>query len=146
DRLLLCARRALFLVGVLPTPPTWENFSLTEALRRYEGRIIERALRDAGGIVTRAAHLLGFKHHTSLINRLNARHRDLLAARTPVEHRKRSMVFVNDTATCPLSILHVEDNDLVSNMVKESLETEGWKVESFSDGATALKMITGDEH
>src|SRR5205085_5599788 len=73
-RLSACAARVLFLVGVLPTPQTWENFSLEEALRRYEGRIIERALKDAGGVVTRAAHMLGFRHHTSLINRLNSRH------------------------------------------------------------------------
>lgn len=49
-RLSACANRVLFLTGVLPTPPTWKNFSLKEALRRYEGRIIERALRDAGGL------------------------------------------------------------------------------------------------
>jgi len=146
DRLLSCALRVLFLVGVLPSPPSWENFSLTEALHRYEGHIIERALKDAGGIVTRAARLLGFKHHTSLINRLNARHRDLLAVRTPVEPRKRSLVFVNGMTTQPLSILHVEDNNLVANAVRDSLEMEGWTVESFGDGATALKMIAGDKH
>jgi hypothetical protein len=59
DRLLLCARRVLFLIGVLPSPPSWKNFSLTEVLRRYEGRIIERALRDAGGAVTRQRTCLG---------------------------------------------------------------------------------------
>lgn len=145
-RLSACASRLLFLIGELPTPPSWENFSLTEALHRYEGHIIERALKDAGGIVTRAAHLLGFKHHSSLINRLNARHQDLLAARTPVEPRKRSLVFVNDTETRTPLILHVEDNDLVANAVKDSLQMEGWTVESLREGTTALKMIAGDEH
>jgi CheY-like chemotaxis protein len=146
DRLLSCALRLLFLARVLPSPPTWENFSLTEALRRYEGHIIERALKDASGIVTRAAHLLGFKHHSSLINRLNARHQELLAVRTPVEPRKRSLVFLDDTATRPLSILHVEDNNLVAGALKETLETEGWTVESLRDGAAALKMIASDKH
>jgi CheY-like chemotaxis protein len=145
-RLSACASRVLFVAGVLPSPPTWENFSLTEALRRYEGRIIERALRDAGGIVTRAAHLLGFKHHTSLINRLNSRHQELLSARTPIEPRKQSLIFVNETETRPLSLLHVEDNKMVADAVKETLEMEGWTVESFREGNTALKMIVSDEH
>jgi len=146
DRLLSCARRVLFLFGVLPSPPSWENFSLTEALRRYEGRIIERALKDAGGIVSRAAHLLGFKYHNSLINRLNSKHPELLAVRTPIEPRKRSLVYVNETAIQPLSILHVEDNKLVADAVKATLEMEGWTVESFSEGTAALKMIVSDEH
>lgn len=146
DRLLSCARRVLFLAGVLPSPPTWKNFSLTEALRRYEGHIIERALKDAGGIVTRAAHLLGFKQHSSLINRLNYRHQELLAARTPIEPRKQSLIFVNDTETRPLSILHVEDNKLIADAVKDTLEMEGWRVESFREGTAALQMISGDEH
>lgn len=145
-RLSACASRLLFLIGELPTPPTWKNFSLREALRRYEGRIIERALRDAGGVVTRAAHLLGFKHHTSLINRLNSRHRELLSARTPIEPRKQSLIFVNDMETWPVSILHVEDNNLVANAVKETLEMEGWTVESFREGTIALQMISGDKH
>jgi CheY-like chemotaxis protein len=147
-RLSACAGRALFLSSMLPMPPTWENFSLREALRRYEGHIIERALKDAGGIVTRAAHLLGFKQHTSLINRLNSRHRELLSARTPVEPRKQSLIFVDDSdiETRPLSILHIEDNKLIANAVKDSLEMEGWTVESLKEGTTALQMLASDEH
>ena len=136
----------LFLAGVLPSPPTWENFSLKEAVRRYEGHIIERALKDANGIVTRAAHLLGFKHHTSLINRLNSRHQELLSARTPIEPRKQSLIFVNDAETQTLSILYVEDNELVADAVKESLEMEGWTVESVREGDAVLQMLAGDEH
>lgn len=145
-RLSACASRVLFLSGLLPSPQSWENFSLKEALRRYEARIIERALKDAVGVVTRASHMLGFKHHTSLINRLNSRHRELLAARTPVEPRKRSLIFVNDSEmeTPPLLILHVEDSDLVLNAVKEMLKAEGWIVESFRDGISALEAISGD--
>ena len=147
-RLSACASHVLFIVGVLPIPPTWESFSLKEALCRYEGRIIERALRDAGGIVTRAAQLLGFKHHSSLINRLNSRHRALLSVRTPIEPRKQSLIFVSDSdaETRPLSILHVEDNKLIADAVKDTLEMEGWTVESFREGTAALQMISGDEH
>lgn len=70
----------------------------------------------------------------------------MLAARTPVEPRKRSLISVSDTETRPLSILHVEDNNLVANAVKETLEIEGWTVESFSEGTVALRMISGDAH
>jgi len=145
-RLSACASRVLFLACLLPSPQSWENFSLKEALRRYEARIIERALKDAGGIVTRASHMLGFKHHTSLINKLNLRHRELLAARTPVEPRKRSLIFVNhsDTETSSLSILHIEDNDLVAKAVREMLKAEGWTVESLQDGISALEAISSD--
>lgn len=144
-RLSACANRVLCLIGALPGPSTWENFSLKEAVRRYEGRIIERALRDANGIVTRAAHMLGFRHHTSLINRLNSRHRELLSARTPIEPRKRSIIFVNDDEIemRPLRILHIEDNQLVADAPKETLEMEGWTVETFREGVNALKMIAG---
>jgi CheY-like chemotaxis protein len=136
----------LFLSALLPSPQSWETFSLKEALRRYEARIIERALKAAGGVVTRASHMLGFKHHTSLINRLNSRHRELLAVRTPVEPRKRSLIFVNDSEmeTPPLLILHVEDSDLILNAVKEMLKAEGWIVESFRDGISALDAISSD--
>jgi CheY-like chemotaxis protein len=146
-RLSACASRVLFLLGVL-TPQTWQNFSLKEALRRYEARIIERALKDAGGIVTRAAHMLGFKHHTSLINRLNSRHQELLSARTPVEPRKRSMIFVNDDEmeTRPLRIMHVEDNRMVADAVKETLELEGWTVEAFGEGTRALEVLESEAH
>lgn len=140
-RMNMCARRVLFLVDALPTPATWQNFSLKEALRRYEGRIIERALRDAGKSVTRAARMLGFKHHTSLINRLNSKHRELLSVRTPVEPRKRSLIFVHETETRPLRILHVEDNKLVADAVKETLEMEGWTVETLREENDALKAL-----
>jgi len=92
-RLSNCASRVMSLTGLMPTPPSWQGFSLKEALHRYEARIIERALKDAGGVVTRAAHLLGFKHHTSLINKLNSRHRELLSVRKPVEPRKRNIIL-----------------------------------------------------
>jgi tetratricopeptide (TPR) repeat protein len=91
-RLSNCASRVMSLTGLLPVPPSWQGFSLKEALRRYEARVIERALKDAGGVVTRAAHLLGFRHHTSLINKLNSRHRELLSARKPAEPRRRGVI------------------------------------------------------
>ena len=38
-------------------------------------------------------------------------------------------------------ILHVEANDVVSNMVKETLELEGWSVDTCADGSSALERI-----
>ncbi|HKR01972.1 MAG TPA: response regulator [Pyrinomonadaceae bacterium] len=147
-RLSACASKVLFLLGTLPIPQTWKNFSLKETLRRYEARIIERALRDAGGTVTRAAHLLGFKHHTSLINRLNSRHQELLSVRTPIEPRRRSIIFINDDVVeiRPLRILHLEDNKLVADAVRETLEMEGWTVETLGEGNAALEIIQSEAH
>jgi len=148
DRLLSCARRVLFLIGVLPSPPTWEGFSLTEAVRRYEGRIIERALRDAGGLVTRAAHLLGYTHHYTLINKINKWHRHLLSTRSPIIQRRRSIIFIDEdeNGTLPVSILHVEDNELVAGALKEVLEMEDWTVETCKEGTAAMRLLESDAH
>lgn len=98
SRLSTCASRVLFLVGNISTPPDWTGFSFKKVVRRYEARLIEQALRDAGGLVTRAAHLLGFKHHHSVISMLNKRHRNLLPGRTPVVPRRQSVMSVRDTS------------------------------------------------
>src|ERR1043165_6297190 len=70
-----------------PEETTWQGFSLKQHVRESERTLIERALRDAGGSVTKAAHLLGFKHHQSLIYLLNTRHKELLKQRTTVRRR-----------------------------------------------------------
>lgn len=54
----------MFLGGSVPTPPTWRGFNCYEAVRRFEARLIERALREAGGVVARAAQLLGIERTT----------------------------------------------------------------------------------
>lgn len=91
-RLAACARRVLFLTQASPVPPDWRNFSFRETMRRYEAGIIERALRDSRGSVTRAARLLGFRHHHSLASIINTRHRGLLSERRPVVPRRRSLI------------------------------------------------------
>jgi tetratricopeptide (TPR) repeat protein len=54
----------------------WENFSLPEAVRTYEGEIILKALTESKGRVTRAAQMLGLSHQNlSLI--LHQRHKEL---------------------------------------------------------------------
>lgn len=138
----------------LDAPASWEGFSFRNETRRYERFLIERALKDAGGVVTRAAHLLGFKHHYSLIALINSRHKNLLHARSPVLPRRRS-VFRDATSSRaprrvaqkqrarPASILHVEDNKLVAHTVRDSLESRGWVVDSCAEGITALSKIAG---
>jgi hypothetical protein len=57
-----------------------------------ETEIIEKALKDVGGVVSRAAQLLGMKHHNNLVSILNSRHRELLGERKPIVPRRRSII------------------------------------------------------
>jgi tetratricopeptide (TPR) repeat protein len=75
----------------------WEGFCFKRETLRYERLLIERALRDTGGLVSRAAQLLGFKHHQSLISLINSRHKELIKARTTVRHRRRSLLSSSNT-------------------------------------------------
>jgi CheY-like chemotaxis protein len=142
--LLACSRRVLFLVSSLPSPPTWKGFNFIEAVRRYEARIIERALRDAGGVVMRAAQLLGIERRSLDAMLRKGRHRSLATLRTPVEPRRRSLMF-RDEVDCPdtrvVSVLHVEDDVLVAGAVSMTLSGEGWSVETCADGAAALERL-----
>jgi CheY-like chemotaxis protein len=144
DRLLACSRRVLFLVSSLPSPPTWKGFNFIEAVRRYEARIIERALRDAGGVVTRAAQLLGVERRSLDAMLCRGRHRALASLRTPVEPRRRSLMF-RDEVDCPdtraVSVLHVEDDAFVADAVNMTLSGEGWSVETCASGAAALERL-----
>jgi CheY-like chemotaxis protein/vacuolar-type H+-ATPase subunit H len=153
-RLSTSACRALSRVHMFPARPDWSRFSLKEAMHRYEAHFIQLALKDTGGKVTPAAHLLGLPGHQPLQFILNNRHKDLLSDRTPVVPRKRS--FTGDqnsdgvshsvSKTRTMRILHVEDNQVVAGMVKETLENEGWQVEACADGSEALERITSDAH
>jgi CheY-like chemotaxis protein len=42
-----------------------------------------------------------------------------------------------------LTILYVEDNRLVSAAVRDLLETEGWRVEFYANGNTAMNRLAG---
>ena len=148
DRLLACANLVLQLVGALPAPCTWESFSFKDAVRRYEARLIEGALRETGGVVSRTAQLLGLTRQ-SLDSMLHRRHRRLLPLRTPTEPRRSSLMFREDDPareTRLVRILHVEDDTLVADVVKEALRDEGWRVSTYTDGAAALKEIEGETH
>jgi DNA-binding response OmpR family regulator len=44
----------------------------------------------------------------------------------------------------PLTILYVEDHNVVAQAVKETLELEGWRVALCSDGAVAVRWLASD--
>jgi hypothetical protein len=96
-RLIRCALTLLDLL-TLPEPAepkmdevSWQGFSFKKEVLKIEKTFIERALRDAGGSVTKAARLLGFRHHQSLIALINSRHRDLLGTRSAVRKRRHHL-------------------------------------------------------
>lgn len=68
-----------------------ENFSFYGAVHELEERLIEQALELEEGSLTRAAKRLGLKHQ-SLSHMLRARHRKLLAKRTPAIPRRQSII------------------------------------------------------
>jgi tetratricopeptide (TPR) repeat protein len=68
-----------------------QDYSLETEVLSYEANLIRQALEATGGSVTRAARLLGVTHQ-GLAFILNGRHKDLLAIRTPVRRRRRSII------------------------------------------------------
>jgi CheY-like chemotaxis protein len=133
--------------------PSWQGFSLKQHVKESERTVIERALRDAGGSVTKAARLLGFKHHQSLISLINSRHKELLKARSTVRKRRRHLfsqaksskrkISTETAKRAPsqISILHVEDNKAVSGLIQDVLGAEGVHVDSCLSGTTALEIL-----
>ena len=87
-RLRACAR---VVMRRLAEPETGrEGFNMYEAVHDFEARLIEQALEEARGSVTKAARLLGLTHQT-LGTILNTRHKSLAGKRTPVRRRLRSI-------------------------------------------------------
>ena len=43
----------------------------------------------------------------------------------------------------PFTILLIEDNDVAHRVVKKTLELEGWRVDVYEDGVTALRELEG---
>ncbi len=162
-RLIACARKVIEALGdsegenqEVPDN-SWEGFSFKEKILECERALIERALRDSNGSVTRAARLLGFKHHQSLISLINSRHKELLKTRTAVRKRRRHIFSkprkikyrpagLPDPGSTQISILHAEDNEPLANLINEMLSSEGWRVELCVDGDSALRSLTSDEH
>jgi CheY-like chemotaxis protein len=161
-RLISCAEIILNTLARLETQTpeaiedSWEGFSLKRHVKAAESSVIERALRDAGGSVSKAAKLLGFKHHQSLISLLNSRHKDLLKTRSTVRKRRRHIVRPPGTRKAvakrvipvpksEISILHVEDHDLIARTIGDIIAAENWQVDLCSDSDTALLKLTGND-
>ena len=43
-----------------------------------------------------------------------------------------------------ITVLFIENNDVVLKVVKKTLELEGWRVELYEDGAAALRELEGE--
>jgi CheY-like chemotaxis protein len=159
-RLILCARKVIEALGDSEAEDpqaehSWEGFSFKEKILDCERALIERALRDSNGSVTRAARLLGFRHHQSLISLINSRHKELLKTRTAVRKRRRHIFSKprkikyipvhRDPGSNQISILHAEDNLPIANLINEMLSGEGWQIDLCEDGDSALRKLTSDE-
>jgi CheY-like chemotaxis protein len=113
-------------------------------------------LREAGGSVSKAAHLLGFKHHQSLIALIQGRHSDLQEQRSMVRRRRRHLFSQSKRSkktgalkaptTQTTAILHVEDNRPVGRLVRDTLAAQGMRVDSCVNGLTALEILKTAAH
>jgi len=129
----------------------WAGFSLRQATLKFEEGLIRRALRDAEGSVTKAAQLLGFKHHQSLISLINGRHKKLLESRSAVRRRRHHLFSkttrgqnsgLRETSVFTASILHVDDNVAITELVADTLSAEGMEVYSCMSGTAAFKKLS----
>jgi CheY-like chemotaxis protein len=126
-------------------PKNWDGFSYKKDVLRHEAALIERALRDAGGSVTKASRLLGFRHHQSLISLINSRHKSLIKVRSVVHKRRRSIV--NDAEDLGqvvgprFSVLHIGNNETLGRLVAETGAAEGIHFESCRTGKEGVRML-----
>jgi CheY-like chemotaxis protein/tetratricopeptide (TPR) repeat protein len=158
-RLIACARRVIDVLEsdrlveyVCPEDHSWEGFSFKQEVLKNERALIARALRDAGGAVTVAARLLGFKHHQSLASLINNRHTDLLQTRSAVRPRRGPKAqrtngkFIGQKprpAASQLCILYVQNDNHVGQRVDEMFSPDEWFVELCHDGNSALRKLAG---
>ncbi|HEX9962032.1 MAG TPA: helix-turn-helix domain-containing protein [Pyrinomonadaceae bacterium] len=70
----------------------WQDLSLRELTQDIEKRLIQLALKEAGGKITGAAKLLGFKHYEMLHSIIKSRHAELLTQRIPPVKRRKSII------------------------------------------------------
>ena len=159
QRLIVCSSKVIeALLGAIqkyesPKPTgSWQDFSLRKEIKKIESRFIEQALRDAGGSVSKASRLLGFKHHQSLISLLGARHQDLQDHRSIKRKRNRHLIAAKGRKAgagglrTALTILHVEDHEAVTTLVQEILGAEGVEVEACTSGADAWEILKRNDH
>ena len=159
-RLIACAQKAIEglrtaeFQGYEAKDLSWASFK--REIGKAEKALVARALRDAEGSVTKAARLLGFKHHQSLISIVNTRHKDLLKTRSRIRKRryhifsesrkpKKAVEGINKR-TSTLKILHAEDDLAVARLLGEILALQEWRVEVCIDGTRALERLSSKTH
>jgi tetratricopeptide (TPR) repeat protein len=136
-------------------PDTFEGFSFKKYLLDAERRVISRALREAGGSVTKAAKLLGFNHHQSLISLLNGRHKELLNRRSTIRRRGRSLITgpgaqkvkrADDSLEAKQRIMYVGDSITLGKLVGGSPSLGSVHVEAFSSLFSAAKGLAAGRY
>jgi two-component system phosphate regulon response regulator PhoB len=140
----------------LPSEHSWTGFSLKREMKKIEARVIQHALRDAGGSVSKASRMLGFKHHQSLISLLDNRHKDLAGLRSIRRQRRRSLISkvqptkkttgVLNRDSAKISVLYVEDHKAVVRLVEELLTGAGIYVDACTSGAAAWETLKSNAH
>jgi tetratricopeptide (TPR) repeat protein len=88
-RLRACARVVMKRLAVVQFGD--KNFTLQGAVHQFEAKLIERALDEASGSLTKAARLLGISHQT-LDSILDRRHSPLAGKRKPPQKRLKSII------------------------------------------------------
>lgn len=129
-----------------------ESYQRANALLRetQDAETIARLRECASRIV--AARLLGWDYHGTFQSMLDegGRHHDLAHLRTPLEKRNKSIIRGSRRQRRrikrrTIKILHVEDYQLVADVVRDTLEALGWKVETCANGTEALKILSGNQ-
>jgi CheY-like chemotaxis protein len=150
NRLGESAFRALSLIHT--SRPDWTKFSLEQTLHGHEARYIQMALEDAGGVVSRAARLLGLSSYQKLQYMLKTTHKDLRNVRTsfpeheltPDENANRLVVDPESRHSEIIKILHIEDDPTVAAIVQELTQESGWELKHYAEGASALDELASD--
>lgn len=158
QRLISCADALFEMMSAAETggtelQDTWEGFSFKAHVKESERSVIERALRDAGGSVTKAAKLLGFKHHQSLIGIIKSRHPELLKVRSTVRKRRKMLIDHSPRKNSQahggtgelhgrVSLVHVGDHRTLARVVSETSASHGAHVDSFTTADAALKQLS----
>ena len=88
-RLRACARVVMKRLAVVQFGD--KNFTLHGAVHQFEAKLVERALDESGGSLTKAARLLGLTHQT-LDSILNRRHKPLAVKRKTPQRRLKSII------------------------------------------------------
>ena len=159
-RLIACAQTVIDAMRPAQVPGyeaetlSWASFK--REIRKAEKTLLARALREAEGSVTKAAYLLGFKHHQSLISIINIRHNDLIKERSRIRKRRRHIFSESRKPKQPaekrikertsrITILQVENDEQVANQIADMFAGKNWRIESCADGDSGLRKLTGKE-